>query len=430
MNVHVVVMGYNYPDALEDCLASLAGQSYPDISAVVIDDASRDERCAKITKEWCDRHRWTAILNPKNVGTVRNVWNAIRTVAPAPDDIIVMLDGDDSFPHPDCVSRIVAEYDDAECWLTYGSYESVPYDPACPAVSPYPDDVVEARAFRTHPILYNHPLSFKGFLWAQISEEDLRRSDGEWFRSIYDQVIMVPMLEMAATHWRMIPDVIYRYNTTHPEPDNANLERCETDWRELVGKPVKPAMFLSDGGLCMDWRDRCAVILDYATEYEIATIVETGTADGATAELVALSTAVDSVVTIEADPDRHLRAEERLATQPKITALFGESPGFLTSLAESGLVRGRCLWWLDAHHLIDDVNGDEAKVTPILDEVTHVLERKARDVVLIDDARLFGTYPGYPTLDELADHVAGLGERTGYRYVMTVRHDIIRLVLA
>jgi hypothetical protein len=46
------------------------------------------------------------------------------------------------------------------------------------------------------------------------------------------------------------------------------------------------------------------------------------------------------------------------------------------------------------------------KDTPILEELAHILgAADIRHVVVIDDARLFGTDPAYPTLDTVAAFV-------------------------
>jgi hypothetical protein len=62
--------------------------------------------------------------------------------------------------------------------------------------------------------------------------------------------------------------------------------------------------------------------------------------------------------------------------------------------------------------------------TPIIAELEALsLVRTSKHVILIDDARCFGTLPDYPTLPELEKICAKLFPE----YKFSVFHDIIRL---
>jgi len=80
-----------------------------------------------------------------------------------------------------------------------------------------------------------------------------------------------------------------------------------------------------------------------------------------------------------------------------------------------------CRGWLDGHWSFG-VTALGAEVSPILRETSTILDRKvAGDVLLIDDARLFGT-AGYPDVDEVRQLV--LSKRKGWDFY--VEHDIVR----
>ncbi len=84
--------------------------------------------------------------------------------------------------------------------------------------------------------------------------------------------------------------------------------------------------------------------------------------------------------------------------------------------------RRPCLFWLDAHQMVGGVRGE--RVTPVLRELRHVLERRPGDVVLVDDARLFTGAFDYPTLDQVAELAAAA--RPGWN--LEVADDIVRLI--
>ena len=59
------------------------------------------------------------------------------------------------------------------------------------------------------------------------------------------------------------------------------------------------------------------------------------------------------------------------------------------------------LFWLDGHYS----GGETArgkKDTPILEELITIFGAKEEHIILIDDARLFGSAKDYPSLKELA----------------------------
>lgn len=63
------------------------------------------------------------------------------------------------------------------------------------------------------------------------------------------------------------------------------------------------------------------------------------------------------------------------------------------------------LFWLDGHYSAG-VTAKGEKHTPIYEELEHILGTQERKhVIIIDDARLFGTDPAYPNLEELSDFI-------------------------
>lgn len=77
------------------------------------------------------------------------------------------------------------------------------------------------------------------------------------------------------------------------------------------------------------------------------------------------------------------------------------------------------LFWLDAHYSgAGTARGFDE--TPILEEMQVIRKRHQPDVILIDDARLFGLYD-WPSLEDL-QLLCQLDRR-----IMTIEDDIIRL---
>jgi hypothetical protein len=159
------------------------------------------------------------------------------------------------------------------------------------------------------------------------------------------------------------------------------------------------------------------VVLAYAQRFGSLALVETGTLRGDMVE--ATRNAFQRIWSIELDSDLHAAAATRFRDYPQVSIVHGDSA---TALPE--IVTGESrpiLFWLDGHWS----GGDTARGdldTPVLAELTAILARRnGDDVILIDDARLFGT-GDYPTISA----VRAMIRATWPDWNVEVRDDIIR----
>jgi hypothetical protein len=66
------------------------------------------------------------------------------------------------------------------------------------------------------------------------------------------------------------------------------------------------------------------------------------------------------------------------------------------------------LFWLDGHYSAG-VTAKGEKDTPIYEELNQILSSKDKGhVIIIDDARCFGTDPNYPSIKELIDFIKSI----------------------
>jgi hypothetical protein len=164
-----------------------------------------------------------------------NIYQALHNfIVAAPEDVICMLDGDDSLI-PGALDYVKVIYQHIpNTLITHGSYRKAskakggfngPYDP---------QDV-----FRKAPWRASHLKTFRYGLACKVPVEAFQRS-GEWLKTCSDLALMFPMLEMAG-HKRIqfVKERIYVYNDLNPENDHkvAGKEQAETD-RYLRG--LKP----------------------------------------------------------------------------------------------------------------------------------------------------------------------------------------------
>jgi hypothetical protein len=149
-----------------------------------------------------------------------------------------------------------------------------------------------------------------------------------------------------------------------------------------------------------------------ASFFGTPSFVETGTYRGDT--IAAVRGVFSSLISVELSPELAPAARQRFAGDHAVRILQADSAAGLGE-ALANLVEQPALVWLDAHYS----GGGTAKGdrnTPILAEIDQILTcRDGRDVILVDDARLFWPVPSefvshetlqdYPLLSEVAERL-------------------------
>lgn len=218
--INVIVPSYNCGDYIFRCLSSLKNQTInEEFKVLVIDDASDQVGYSLLTETLCDYFGFQYHRNDINLKCPFNLKLGIEILNPEEEDIIFILDGDDFLPNNslDRINKIYSS--NSNVWLTYGNYQPHPSNTGQTLASQYPSKIVRRRDFRTAPSHFNHPITFKKFLWDQIDDKDLQTDDGRWFTGGYDRVIMAPMLEMASDNYKFIDETLYYYNAVNPLSD-------------------------------------------------------------------------------------------------------------------------------------------------------------------------------------------------------------------
>ena len=158
----------------------------------------------------------------------------------------------------------------------------------------------------------------------------------------------------------------------------------------------------------------------YAREFGLKVFVETGTFHGDTVE--ALKGLFDRVISIELGPELFAKARERFSLEKHIEIIHGDSGEELGNVM--GELGQPALFYLDGHYSAGET-ARGTKDTPIYEELEHILKSsEKRHVIVIDDARCFGSEPGYPSLQELKDFV--YARRSDVR--ICVEDDSVRII--
>jgi len=161
------------------------------------------------------------------------------------------------------------------------------------------------------------------------------------------------------------------------------------------------------------------ILRDCARLHGFKVLVETGTYFGNS--IFTLRNEFTEIHSIELAPALHERAVLELAHLPHIHLHLGDSARVLPEVVRG--LKAPTLYWLDGH-FCSGPTARADKDTPIDAELDFLLNRPlGRDMVLIDDARLFTGDGIYPSIAEVRAKVAA--RRPGADF--NVETDTIRI---
>ena len=153
----------------------------------------------------------------------------------------------------------------------------------------------------------------------------------------------------------------------------------------LAGKPLPPPHWIKQ-----------QMILRTLKQYGPNIMVETGTLLGDM--IAAMKHRFSQIYSIEISPELAHKAKQRFAADPHITIIENDSAIALRDLVPR--LESVALFWLDGHYSGGNT-GKGAKETPIMEELETIFASDLPHLIMIDDARCFGTETDYPSLSEL-----------------------------
>lgn len=218
----VVVPSFNSINYIEKTLHSIEIQTYKNYQVCVIDDGSTIKKQREIITDFCSRNGWISQLHEKNYGALYGMVHAIPKFHCQDQDVIIVIDGDDWLAHENVFAKLNKIYEANDLYLTWGQCEIYPPGPTpMKYAQPIPEMVIKQKLFRDIPFVFWHPGTFKYYLWRHIKDEDLRDTNGEYFRIMKDKASLYPMLEMAGDKIKFIDETFTIYNIENPLNDYA-----------------------------------------------------------------------------------------------------------------------------------------------------------------------------------------------------------------
>lgn len=214
----IIVAGFNCYRMIQNCVDSIASQTYTNYEVCLVDDASTDEDQPALVEKLANENEWKSLFRDENAGALRSQHEGITLMDPQDGDVIVWVDMDDAFSSQRSL-EILDSYYKPETPMSYGSYQSVPYSETCPEVARYPQECEKANAYRKlnkWGIRYNHLRTVRWELYKNIDVETDFKFNGSWMHLASDAAVMVPCLEMSGGKYQFIPEVLYSYTSDNP----------------------------------------------------------------------------------------------------------------------------------------------------------------------------------------------------------------------
>lgn len=216
------ICSYNNRNWYRDNLRSVFNQDYPHYRVIYTNDCSSDgtgDLVAAMVKEYGKTEQVRIIHNPQRCRMLANHWRVIHQCDD--DEIIVHLDGDDTFAHDHVLTLLNEAYQNDKVWMTYGSYEFWP-DHTPYKLDIIPEHVIRQGSYRVSCFCKSpyHPRTFYAWLAKRIKVEDLLLTHGsyagQFIPAISDWSLLYPLFEMAAGKFLFIDDILYSFNTSNP----------------------------------------------------------------------------------------------------------------------------------------------------------------------------------------------------------------------
>jgi glycosyltransferase involved in cell wall biosynthesis len=228
----VFIPFYNVEKWIKKTIRSVKRQNYKNFECILVDDIAQQE----IEND----NRFRLIKNTEKKFVLKNLCDAIKDFAPDEEDIIVVVDGDDWLAKADVLSYLNNVYESQGCWLTYGSYMEYPSNTRGKFASKVPEYVINNNLFRNSAWMTSHLRTWKYGLWKNIDqarsfiEPDVVDEDNH-FANCWDLAYMFPLLELAGTHIRYIPDILYVYNRQNP----LNVDKLDHNLQLIMEQKIR-----------------------------------------------------------------------------------------------------------------------------------------------------------------------------------------------
>jgi len=198
---------WNAKRFLHQYVNSIKNQTYKNFVVYVVDDNSNDGSYEVLLKLTSDDNRFKIFKNTSQKFKTQNFYEIINNRNLINDnDIVIELDGDDSFYGKNVIEKVNNDFKDPNLWIAGYKWIDNRGKRSPFRHSPNADNP------RSQTWAYSAMRVFKAFLFRNIKENDLM-FEGKFIKAANDVAYGMPMLEMSGKeHFKSFNDITYLYN--------------------------------------------------------------------------------------------------------------------------------------------------------------------------------------------------------------------------
>jgi len=188
---------------IEACLDSILAQDFSRWTALIADDASCDDTARRV-KPYLSDPRIAYRRADQRLYLMGNTVNALDLAAPAPQDIVAIVDGDDELL-PGALSAVFEKHDQGYDVV----YTDMEISDGSPSIG---GPLIPGVPVRAQNWCVTQLRSFKGYLWREMDQSLFLDDEGMPFRAAGDLSLYFPLIEAAGIYKTcFIPRRLYRY---------------------------------------------------------------------------------------------------------------------------------------------------------------------------------------------------------------------------
>lgn len=231
--IHIVTTCHNARPFVERTLASIRDQTWPNLSVMVIDDASSDGTASFLQHASRDDPRIRVRVLKRRVWAARARKLALDALDARPEQIVVLVDGDDWLSSPTSLETIHRFHHERRLLAAYGNHVTTDGQP-CPWGRDYPLAAKITNAYRSVGWLAAHPRSFRYGLWSHVESRALRDRHQRYRRCATDVALFLPILELAGMRTGFLSEPLYVYNRETP----LNIDKVDREGQRRAALDV------------------------------------------------------------------------------------------------------------------------------------------------------------------------------------------------
>ena len=234
-NFNIIVPFYNASPWISKCINSIKRQSHNRFRCYLIDDMSTDNTVEVVRKQIDTDDRFKLIVNKTKCYALKNIVNTIVDNQFDDEDVNILLDGDDWFSSINVLSYLDNKYSEEKCLMTYGNYVYYPSGRFGFEPSQYPDSVVKNNTFREDIWRASHLRTFKNVVFKHLNLDDLKNSSGDYYKTAYDQALMLPLLEISGENSLYVDKTLHVYNRDNP----LNVDKTKAKLQSETARKIR-----------------------------------------------------------------------------------------------------------------------------------------------------------------------------------------------